>query len=732
MPPGFYSFNLEGPRAGSEYQMRVVGALSAELPEGFESRLAIALRDPEKNLAELNALKSVFMQARKVSSEKVKEIVQSRARQIAEAIQNGQDIQNAASAAEDLGAFRIYGPMLDSLVREVRSVVIAARYDRTMDRAQERAARLLRTLSAEPLEEAVVAGAAFSNARPQLARPTRKPTVLSDDQLNLTAEHYANARKLYSELFSVRPKIAIEPLLNGSGEKTLFIVGDEVKLGISTFYVEQNAYLYKYFIEGKVEALILDGTVLVGLAVQRHDVNYPDDIHTPPTDIVWLKDVDPQEAHVLRRESAKAAASNEGLIMQAAAIPEPETSFPILFPYGKKLMSPLAVGDEVVFSFKEFNGRTILVASVSAGNGRKIEALIHDELGNPIGFKYKYAFGDSGDDIYEYDKSRISADGMVSIYFREILRSSSPRLDTGSPQYLSFRFPKSRGRIAGQADTYSWLPAIGSSIRQNDDSGDFTLRVGASTFFGEDIPGEGDFQAPVSVGDELLLSIKKPGTLLGFSYDRYLVLEVLKRADGKPYGFRTERLGSGDPTSIVVIEDFNRDDSYIETKPWSAMANKTPGAWAKKTKYIPVTQEGFREHFDPRKVAEFMAGLFGRAGADRKTKAFRDFFENSGAAAAPDSGKAMPAWEKAPVSYKAWRVRFLMRENEANAAQWARWVFQVHPAASKDEIKNRSKALYMHFHPDLAAGRSAASEGFDREEVSKIIGEAKRVLLHED
>jgi hypothetical protein len=470
-------------------------------------------------------------------------------------------------------------------------------------------------------------------------------------------------------------------------------------------------------VKGRVEKLVLDGQTVVGLVVQRPVEHYADGDHTPVKLTVWLNDVDPSRAKVTVR--GESGAAGQGDAVQAGAITEPDSTFPIMFPIGwfkgRRPLAPLAVGDDMSFEFKEKNGSTILVGS----RDHKVEAIVRDERGDPVGIKFRYRYGEIGDKIYPYDPGRIDAGGLVTVYFSEILRGSELiRLETSAPGYLDFAFPRARMRGVWET-SYAWLPGLGAETAFVEDSGEFTLRVGLSGLSGKQDAAEGPVQCPVAVGDEILASVKdlRPDTVLGFAYERFTVLAILKGADGKTWGFRTERFGSGDPTTVLRLEDINRDDSYIKTKkPYT-----TPGAWAKRAPYVPEVEEGHREGFDSGRVADFIEGLFRQAAEN--SRRIREELGLSPAADEPKPGQEAAPWTSAPAELAEWLSVHGLADNEAGREGWARWVLQVPETASVRMIREQVRAMYKMFHPDLSPDNEEA------ERVSKIIGQAKDILL---
>lgn len=539
--------------------------------------------------------------------------------------------------------------------------------------------------------------------------------LLTDEQLNLTPAHYEQARRIYGGLFSLRPAGPVEPVLADSGEKTHFQVGDEVKIGLSTFD-------YSRFIEGTVERLILEGKALVGLVVQRPADSGPGSAtyrQTPPPDLVWLNDVDPSQATIVKRGSAARPQA-----VQASEVPEPESSFPIFFEYGKRQMAPIAPGDRVTLYFKEKNGQRIILGH------ERVEQLVRDANGNPVGlrFKYPYDYRRSDWGAHHYDPARVAEDGLVTVYFREILRLVFCRLETSMPIFFQFHFPRSRWRASGQPNAYAWLPALGAALWAPADSGEFTLRLRRGT-------QPLDEQAPVSVGDELLLSIKDPtNEARGAYFKRAVVLEILKDEAGKTYGFRTESDKTeefGDPTTIARLEDFDRDDSFIETEPRSTRAHALPGAWGKRGPYVPHIAEGHHEYYDEEKAREFWERIFGSP-----EEFVRRLLHGIGWAAGFNEDEAaskfdydpatLTPWEGAPIPFDQWLERFSIARHPIAQVLWARWVLRVDESASKDEIIRSYRSLFKRFHADWKLQRG---DGGAQSHAASLIGEAKGILL---
>lgn len=683
----------------SELDRRALGALLGKLPAGFEARLHAAMAEPDRH--DMGALADDVLQARDAASPEVLAAAARRAVDLAAFLKAGADADRISDAVSALRPLGFYGGAVHDVLGHLEDIASEARAEPAMQRAKELADTLSGHLSPQ------LAALPFGGT---LSVPRRGP-LLTTEELNLTPEHYDNARRLHGERFSLKPARPVEPTLE-SGEKTQFKVGDTVKLGLPAFYSrDPDNRLWKSPIEGRIERLIYDGDALVGLLVQRPDFKHVDGVHTPPRDVVWLNDVDPDDARVVSRPARPGAAGP----IDVSAMPEPETTFPILFKFGGDRAAPLAVGDGVSFEFKERNGEKILVSG-RGPHGRRVEAILRDGRGNPVGFKFEYDRGDTGDCIYPYDRSRIDATGLVSVYFDEIIRGrGSPFIDTSWPQYLNFRFPLSRVRLPWVGGGYSWLPSFSAALRTVRDSGEFTLRV-SERYIAEDMANA--VQCPVAVGDNVVLCLKRPDSLRGCDQVGYRVLDVLKRR-GRTLGFRVEYPGSGDPTTVIGLEDVYRDDSYIDMRGRPGGASRIPGAWSRRAPFVAEVHEGPREDFDAERFIEYLKELFfGRAS------------RSSRGAAVPKAPKRLAdiePWTTAPIGYDEWVVRLDLQRGPASEALWARWALQVSERASKAEIKKSLRALYKRFHPDMAAVNGVSGSGL--EALAKHLGHAGDVLL---
>ncbi|MFA6317461.1 MAG: hypothetical protein WC943_08580 [Elusimicrobiota bacterium] len=224
-----------------EPDRQAIGALSSMLPVDFEARVMTALLTPEASAAALTGLAQEVAAAHAAAVPLARQAVLERVRQVASAA-DGLDEKRLKKAAKELGPYRLYGEDVQALVVEVERLALAANNDAAMALAIE----LARRLSVDKPEEAVAADAGqASPGKPEARLQPSFPRggLLPDEDLHLTPAHYENARRFFSERFSLAPMVPVEPVLVATGEKTGFQVGDEVSLGIGFLYGDKDPAL---------------------------------------------------------------------------------------------------------------------------------------------------------------------------------------------------------------------------------------------------------------------------------------------------------------------------------------------------------------------------------------------------------------------------------------------------------------------------------------------------------
>lgn len=237
------------------------------------------------------------------------------------------------------------------------------------------------------------------------------------------------------------------------------------------------------------------------------------------------------------------------------------------------------------------------------------------------------------------------------------------------------------------------------------------------------------FQAPVAVGDLLLLSVKTPGTVLGFRYDHYKIREII-REDGKVVAFRAERNDSADPNTIIRLDGFNRDDSYIDVQlDNEGQPEREPGAWSKRSPYVPYVAAGHREDNDPKRVADFLKDLFGRAGQKFEMPGFEDFEIAEQKPTGLRNLAPIKAWVSHPISYAKWLAQNGLQRSSESKFAWARWVLQADEQVDPNSLKSTFRKLALKFHPDRKCENLLTNlSDADRNEAMAAISEAKSLL----
>lgn len=138
----------------SDADLRVVGAMAAHLPAGFEARLAAA-QGPRADPAVLESLTKELAGAYRAAVPEVAKAVQARAGQVAAAVAYGQmEGRDIVTAAGELERFGVYGPEAQDKARIVRRLAS----QNLMENAQRVAADFLR--AQRPVEGGPTPGAA--------------------------------------------------------------------------------------------------------------------------------------------------------------------------------------------------------------------------------------------------------------------------------------------------------------------------------------------------------------------------------------------------------------------------------------------------------------------------------------------------------------------------------------------------------------------------------------------
>lgn len=457
------------------------------------------------------------------------------------------------------------------------------------------------------------------------------------------------------------------------------------------YTIDSPGIVWTHFVHGTVERLIVDADDrTVGLVVRRQcDRGHANSPRAIETAIYWLPMLDAEHSVIVSRNPAIVAQPIDTLVAYADSILPADDSGPYRLRINRSdLEAPISVGDQVSLYVRTTDKSGKYCEEIVWGD---VSAILCDDTDAIVGLRIEHKF--------HWPR-------YTEVAFRDIIRLvSEVRTITGT-QYTNF-VPLGARTAYPFATTSTWLPATTHGVATYRDTGDFTLLIRRKTASGDIEERE---EAPIAPGDEVLLSMidNRPDTVLGFSYARYYVTDIAFDAHGVAIGLKVDDHGHGDPDRVIRFEDFNRDDSHIESaQPWDSRANRAPGAYAKRRPYQARVRKGYRDNFDPSRMADFFSRMFG--GSAREDARY--------------DRPPPTAWTEAPLEYITWLQRERAEDTTRNQATWARWVLGVAASASATDIKTAWRTLRIQYaaetHPDQVDAYT---------EISKTLNDAYNFL----
>lgn len=406
----------------------------------------------------------------------------------------------------------------------------------------------------------------------------------------------------------------------------------------------------------------------------------------------WLADCDAEDSVIVA--NGKSPAQERSL----SSYNFPENSGEFMLPLGQSdMQAPISIGDQVTLYTdpKLFHIVDAIVTGFVRDDDGKITGfqayidknyrfqhamgLVRNEDGTPVAIEHEIR--DNSRNVTGVSRTELAGNfDLHNFAWSDINRMpGNSRFTTPSwhEEYTQyFRLPQSPVREPYDQSPF-WGHSADRHVAFKQDSGDFMLRIGRGSTFLGDPEGKKVEQAPISPGDEILIRVDKPGSLLGFYYERLLVTSFEFDSTGRATGISGISYG-GDNIRTWKVNDIDIDSSYIETNPWFGnRANSIPGAYSKR---VQGRRQTAREN-DPH--------------SDTGPQTFEDIFGYR-------YGEKIetPAWTDEPLSYDDWLEVNHLAKIHGMEIQWAYWVLQKTPDDSCDSIKKSYRKLSTKFHPD--------------------------------